>query len=87
MFNHSRVETLINLSYPPVLKQDANGQFELNWAYDDCLKTADRHTFFKFMTKTVAEKHGERYIDKSLIVARMSRSVRQCYRLDTALAF
>jgi glutamine synthetase len=40
--------------------EDANGQFELNWAYDDCLKTADRHTFFKFMTKTVAEKHGFR---------------------------
>ena len=27
--------------------EDANGQFEMNWDYSDCLKTADRHTFFK----------------------------------------
>jgi len=40
--------------------EDANGQFEMNWNYDDCLKTADRHTFFKFMVKTIAENHGLR---------------------------
>jgi len=40
--------------------EDANGQFEMNWDYSDCLKTADRHTFFKFMVKTIAEKHGLR---------------------------
>ena len=40
--------------------EDANGQFEMNWDYDDCLKTADRHTFFKFMVKTITEKHGLR---------------------------
>ncbi|MSP67380.1 MAG: type III glutamate--ammonia ligase [Alphaproteobacteria bacterium] len=40
--------------------EDANGQFEMNWAYDDVLLTADRHVFFKFMVKTVAEKHGYR---------------------------
>ena len=40
--------------------EDANGQFEMNWDYDDCLVTADRHAFFKFMVKTIAEKHGLR---------------------------
>jgi glutamine synthetase len=40
--------------------EDANGQFEMNWDYADCLVTADRHTFFKFMVKTIAEKHGLR---------------------------
>ncbi len=40
--------------------EDANGQFEMNWDYDDCLKTADRHVFFKYMVKTIAEKHGLR---------------------------
>ena len=40
--------------------EDANGQFEMNWDYSDCLKTADRHTFFKYMVKTIAEKHGLR---------------------------
>jgi glutamine synthetase len=40
--------------------EDANGQFEMNWKYDDVLKTADKHSFFKFMTKSVAEKHGLR---------------------------
>ena len=40
--------------------EDANGQFEMNWDYSDCLRTADRHTFFKYMVKTVAERHGLR---------------------------
>lgn len=40
--------------------EDANGQFEMNWDYDDCLVTADRHSFFKYMVKSVAEAHGLR---------------------------
>ena len=40
--------------------EDANGQWEMNWDYDDALKTADKHSFFKFMAKCVAEKHGYR---------------------------
>ena len=40
--------------------EDANGQFEMNWEFDDALGTADKHSFFKFMTKSVAEKHGYR---------------------------
>jgi glutamine synthetase type III len=40
--------------------EDANGQFEMNWEFDDALVTADKHSFFKFMTKSVAEKHGFR---------------------------
>ena len=40
--------------------EDANGQFEMNWEFDDALRTADKHSFFKFMTKSVAEKHGYR---------------------------
>jgi glutamine synthetase len=40
--------------------EDANGQFEMNWDYDDALVTADRHAFFKYMVKTIAEAHGLR---------------------------
>lgn len=40
--------------------EDANGQFEINWHYRDCLTTADQHVFFKFVTKTIAERHGFR---------------------------
>ncbi len=40
--------------------EDANGQFEMNWDYSDSLVTADRHVFFKFMVKSLAEKHGLR---------------------------
>lgn len=40
--------------------EDANGQFEMNWTYADCLTTADRHAFFKYMVKTLAERHGLR---------------------------
>ncbi|MEM6461240.1 MAG: type III glutamate--ammonia ligase [Pseudomonadota bacterium] len=40
--------------------EDANGQFEMNFDFDDALATADKHSFFKFMVKSVAEKHGLR---------------------------
>ena len=40
--------------------EDANGQFEMNWNYEDCLVTSDRHVFFKYMVKSLAEKHGLR---------------------------
>ncbi len=38
--------------------EDANGQYEINFAYSDALTTADRYTFFKMMTSQVASKHG-----------------------------
>lgn len=40
--------------------EDANGQFEMNWTYDEALVTADRHAFFKYMVKSIAEQHGIR---------------------------
>jgi len=55
-------DSMISLGWGPYQNdhEDANGQFEMNWNYDDCLVTADRHTFFKFMVKNLAEKHGLR---------------------------
>lgn len=38
--------------------EDANCQFEINWNYSECLQTADRHTFFKYMVRVLAEKQG-----------------------------
>jgi glutamine synthetase type III len=40
--------------------EDANGQFEMNWRYDTALVTADRHSFFKYMVRSIAERHGLR---------------------------
>lgn len=40
--------------------EDANGQFEMNWKFDNALVTADRHSFFKYMARTITEKHGLR---------------------------
>ena len=55
-------DSMIELGWKPYQNdhEDANGQFEMNWDYDDCLITADRHVFFKFMVKNLAEKHGLR---------------------------
>ena len=55
-------DCMIELGWNPYQNdhEDANGQFEMNWDYADCLTTADRHTFFKFMVKSLAEKHGLR---------------------------
>jgi glutamine synthetase len=40
--------------------EDANGQFEMNWQFAPALITADRHAFFKYMVKSIAEAHGLR---------------------------
>ena len=55
-------DAMIGLGWNPYQNdhEDANGQFEMNWDFGDCLETADRHTFFKIMTKAIAEKHGLR---------------------------
>ena len=55
-------DCMIELGWGPYQNdhEDANGQFEMNWDYDDCLKTADRHAFFKYMVKQITENHGLR---------------------------
>ena len=55
-------DSMITLGWNPYQNdhEDANGQFEMNWDYDDALLTADRHVFFKYMTKSIAEMHGLR---------------------------
>ena len=55
-------DSMIDLGWGPYQNdhEDANGQFEMNWDYDDALVTADRHVFFKYMVKAITEKHGLR---------------------------
>jgi len=55
-------DSMIFLGWGPYQNdhEDANGQFEMNWDFSDCLRTADRHVFFKFMVRTLAEKMGLR---------------------------
>jgi glutamine synthetase len=55
-------DAMLGLGWGPyqVDHEDANGQFEMNWTYADALVTADRHVFFKFMVKQLAERQGLR---------------------------
>ena len=55
-------DAMLSLGWKPYQNdhEDANGQFEMNWEYDDAMVTADRHMFFKFMVKSIAENHGLR---------------------------
>ena len=55
-------DSMITMGWNPYQNdhEDANGQFEMNWDYTDSLTTADRHVFFKYMVKSLAEKHGLR---------------------------
>ena len=55
-------DAMLKLGWGPYQNdhEDANGQFEMNFEYDDALMTADKHSFFKFMVKSIAEKHGLR---------------------------
>ena len=54
--------TMVQLGWGPYQNdhEDANGQFEINWNFNDALTTADQLAFFKFMVKSIAEKHGMR---------------------------
>lgn len=54
--------TMTSLGWGPYQNdhEDANGQFEINWNFNDALTTADQLSFFKFMVKSIAEKHGYR---------------------------
>ncbi|HEY7749437.1 MAG TPA: type III glutamate--ammonia ligase [Aestuariivirgaceae bacterium] len=54
--------TMLQLGWQPYQNdhEDANGQFEINWNFNDALTTADQLSFFKFMVKSIAEKHGLR---------------------------
>ena len=53
-------DSMLALGWKPYQNdhEDGNGQFEMNWDYADCLITADRHTFFKYMAKSIAENHS-----------------------------
>jgi glutamine synthetase type III len=55
-------DSMLELGWGPYQNdhEDANGQFEMNWNFDDALTTADRMAFFKYMVKAIAEKHGLR---------------------------
>ena len=46
-------DAMVELGWKPYQNdhEDANGQFEMNWEYDDALLTADRHV--------VLQIHGE----------------------------
>lgn len=55
-------DSMLEMGWKPYQNdhEDANGQFEMNWEYDDVLVSADRHVFFKYMTKALAEEAGYR---------------------------
>jgi glutamine synthetase len=38
--------------------EDANGQFEINYTYSDCLTSADRYIFFKMAASEIANQLG-----------------------------
>ena len=53
---------MLSLGWKPYQNdhEDGLGEFEMNWTYSDALVTADRQAFFKYMVKSIAEKHGLR---------------------------
>jgi glutamine synthetase len=56
----SLIQYMEELGWDPYANdhEDANCQFEINWTYSTALRTADRHTFFRWMVKAVAEQKG-----------------------------
>ena len=60
--------------------EDANGQFEMNWLFGEALVTADRHVFFKFLARSIAEKHGLRatFMPKPFCISPAAAATRMC---------
>lgn len=56
----SLIKYMQELGWEPYANDHEDGtcQYEVNWTYSDALTTADRHTFFKWMVKTIAEERG-----------------------------
>ncbi len=56
----SLIKHMQELGWQPYANDHEDGtcQYEVNWTYADALTTADRHTFFKWMVKTIAEERG-----------------------------
>ncbi|GAC1429632.1 MAG: type III glutamate--ammonia ligase [Chloroflexota bacterium] len=54
------VSSMQELGWDPYASdhEDANGQFEVDWTYADCLTTADRYVFMRYMVKVLAEQRG-----------------------------
>ncbi|WGI26416.1 type III glutamate--ammonia ligase [Halomonas alkaliantarctica] len=50
--------TVVGLDVYQIDHEDANGQFELNFKYDEALKSADSMQFFKMAAKEVANNLG-----------------------------
>ena len=50
--------TKVGLDVYQIDHEDANGQYELNFKYDEALKTSDHIQFFKMSAKEIANKHG-----------------------------
>jgi glutamine synthetase len=54
----SRHMRAVGLDVYQIDHEDANGQFELNYTYDEALKSADNFIFFKMAASEVARAHG-----------------------------
>jgi glutamine synthetase len=54
---HAALE-LAGLDVYQIDHEDANGQFEVNFAYADALRTADNLIFFRMAATALAKKHG-----------------------------
>jgi glutamine synthetase len=58
------IETLVNclqmvgFDVYQIDHEDANGQFEINYTYSDCLTSADRYIFFKMAASEIAKELG-----------------------------
>lgn len=59
-FIEKLVESLQAVSFDvyQIDHEDANGQFEINYTYTDCLTSADRYIFFKMAASEIAKEMG-----------------------------
>ena len=50
--------TALGFQLEQIDHEDANGQYEINYRFDDALAAADRYMLFKLAAHAVAERHG-----------------------------
>jgi glutamine synthetase len=53
--------TLLGFDLQQIDHEDANGQYEINYRFDEALAAADRHMLFKLAAHAVAQRHGQHF--------------------------
>ena len=81
-------DSMLELGWGPYQNdhEDANGQFEMNWNFDDALVTADRHSSSSWRARSRRSTACARHSCRSLSLASLATAAMPTFRYGTRTA-